>query len=82
MRCSVARGPRFFKWKMLRESGPHDLLLLQLLIALVIWLLVNDSGFSRDIRFTILRHLTSPPRVLAQLISGELTVETVGYHLG
>ena len=20
VRCSVARGPRFFKWKMLRES--------------------------------------------------------------
>ena len=21
MRCSVAGGPRFFKWKMLKESG-------------------------------------------------------------
>ena len=35
VRCSVARGPRFFKWKMLRESGPYAMLLLQLLIALV-----------------------------------------------
>ena len=33
MRCSVAMGPRFFKWNMLRESGPYALLLLQLLIA-------------------------------------------------
>ena len=43
MRCSVARGPRFFKWKMLRVSGPYGLLLLQLLIALMSWSLVNDS---------------------------------------
>ena len=41
VRCSVARGPRFFKWKMLRESGPYALLLLQLLIALVTWSLVS-----------------------------------------
>ena len=47
----MARGPRFFKWKMLRESGPYALLLLQLLIALVTWSLVNDSASSRDIRF-------------------------------
>ena len=44
MRCSVASGPRFFKWKMLRESIPYALLLLQLLIALVTWSLVNDSA--------------------------------------
>ena len=52
IRCSVARGPRFFKWKILRESGPYALLLLQLLIALVTWSLVNDSASSRGIRFT------------------------------
>ena len=52
VRCSVARGPRFFKWKMLRESGPYTLLLLQLLIALVTWSLVNASASSRDICFT------------------------------
>ena len=52
VRCSVARGPRFFKWKMLRESGPYALLLLQLLNALVTWSLVNDSSSSRDIRVT------------------------------
>ena len=23
MRCSVASGPRFFKWKILRESMPY-----------------------------------------------------------
>ena len=50
--CSVVRGPRFFKWKMLRESGPYDLLLINLLIALVTSSLVNDSASSRDIRFT------------------------------
>ena len=52
VRCSVARGPRLFKWKMLRESGPYALLLLLLLIALVTWSLVNNSASSRDIRFT------------------------------
>ena len=31
----VSRGPMFFKCKMLRESGPHIPLFLQLLIALV-----------------------------------------------
>ena len=50
MRCSVARGPWFFKWKMLRESGPYALLLLQLVIALVTGSLVTDSASSRDIR--------------------------------
>ena len=52
VRCSVARGPRIFKWKMLRESGPYALLLLQLLVTLVTWSLVNYSASSRDIRFT------------------------------
>ena len=28
VRCSVARGHRFFNWKMLRESGPYALLLI------------------------------------------------------
>ena len=50
--CSIARGPRFLKWKMLRELGPYALLLIQLLIALVTWSLVNDSASSKDIRFT------------------------------
>ena len=52
VRCSVARGPRFFKWKMLRESVPYALLFIQLLFALVTWSLVNDSASSRNIRFT------------------------------
>ena len=52
VRCSVARGPRFFKWKVLRESGPYALLPLQLMNALVTWSLVNDSSSSTDIRFT------------------------------
>ena len=25
MGCSVSRGPRLFKWKMLRKSGPYAL---------------------------------------------------------
>ena len=44
VRCSVARGPRFVKGKMLRESGPYALLFIQLLIALV-----TDSASSKDI---------------------------------
>ena len=35
VRYSVARGPRFFKWKMLRESGSYALIFLQFFIALV-----------------------------------------------
>ena len=50
--CSVSRGHRFLKWKMLRESGPYALLLIQLLIALMTWSLMNDSTSSRVIRFT------------------------------
>ena len=49
MRCSVAMSPRFFKLKMLRESGPYALLLRQLLIARVTWSLVNDSASSRGL---------------------------------
>ena len=41
-----------------RCSGPYILLLIQLLIALVTWSLVNDYVSYRDIP----RHLTSPPR--------------------
>ena len=40
----MTRGPRFFKWKMLRESGPYDLIFLQLLTALMTLSLVNDSA--------------------------------------
>ena len=52
MMCSVARGPRFLKWKMPRDSGPYALLFLQILILLVTWSLLNESASSRDIRFT------------------------------
>ena len=62
VRCSVARGPRFFKWKMMRESEPYALLLIQLLITLVTWSLVNDSASSRGHPLNILRHMTGPPR--------------------
>ena len=48
----MARDHRFLKWKMLKESGPYAMLILQLLIAQVTWSLVNDSASSRDIRFT------------------------------
>ena len=64
--CSVARGHRFFKWKMLRESRPYAMLLIQLLIALVTWSLVNDSASSRDISFTsydTVNSLDRPPQL-------------------
>ena len=72
----------FFKWKMLKESGPYALLFLQLLIALVTWLLVtwllvNDSASSRDICFT--SYDTSSRKSVFS--AGELTVETLGYQL-
>ena len=53
VRCSVARGPRFFKWKMLRESWPYALLFLQLLVALVVWSLVNDSASSETVGYQL-----------------------------
>ena len=43
---SIARGPRFFKWKMLSLSGPNALLFLQLLIALVTMSAVKVSAIS------------------------------------
>ena len=44
VRCSVARGPRFFKWKMLIES--------LVVCSTTPTALVNDSASSRDIHFT------------------------------
>ena len=51
---SMALGPRFFKWKMLRLSGPKALLFLQLLIALLTRSVVNVCAISKDFLFVSL----------------------------
>ena len=51
---SMALGPRCFKWKMLSLSGPEDLLLLQLLIALLTSSVVNVCTISKDFLFVSL----------------------------
>ena len=47
--CYAARGHRFFKLKMVKESVQNALLFIQPLSALV-----NDSASSRDIHFASL----------------------------
>ena len=44
--CSIALGPRCFKWKMLSLSGPKALLFLQLLIAFITRSAVNVRAIS------------------------------------
>ena len=41
VRYSIALGPRCFRWKMLSLSGPKARVLMQLLILLVTWSVVN-----------------------------------------
>ena len=43
---SIALGPRCFKWKMLRLSGPKALLFLQLLISFITRFAVNVRAIS------------------------------------
>ena len=54
---SIARGPRFFKWKMLSLSGPIALLFLQVLIALLTMSAVNVSAISNG--FLLVSHVTN-----------------------
>ena len=42
--------PRCFRWKMLSLSGPKDRMLLQLLIPLVAWSVVNVTAEVKDFR--------------------------------
>ena len=59
VRCSVAR---FFKWKMLRESGPYALLLPTALDYTGDLIAGERYRFLSRHPLYILRHLTSPPR--------------------
>ena len=52
--CSMALGPRCFKWKMLSLSGPKAVLFLQLLIALLTTSVVNVCAISKDFLFVSL----------------------------
>ena len=50
VRYSVPLDPRCFRWKMLSLSGPKTRVLLQLLIPLVIWSVVNVTAEVNDFR--------------------------------
>ena len=51
VRYSIALGPRFFRSKILSLSGPKALVLLQLLIPLMTWSVVNVTTDINDFRF-------------------------------
>ena len=51
VRYSIALGPRFFRRKILSLSGPKALVLLQLLIPLMTWSVVNVTADINDFRF-------------------------------
>ena len=50
VRYSLPLEPRCFRWKMLSLSGPNARVLLQLLIPLVIWSVVNVTAEVNDFR--------------------------------
>ena len=50
VRYSIPRDPRCFRWKMLSLSGPKTRVLLQLLIPLVTWSVVNVTDEVNDFR--------------------------------
>ena len=49
-RYSIPLDPRCFRWKMLSLAGPDDRVLLQLLIPLVTWSVVNVTAEVKDFR--------------------------------
>ena len=51
---SMALGPRFYKWRMLRFSGPKTLLFIQLFIALPTRSVMNARAISKDFLFVSL----------------------------
>ena len=50
VRYSIPRDPRCFRWKMLSLYGPKARMLLQLLIPLVTWSVVNVTAEVKDFR--------------------------------
>ena len=50
VRYSILLDPRCFRWKMLSLSGPKARVLLQLLISLVTWYVVNVTAEVNDFR--------------------------------
>ena len=44
VRCSIPLDPRCISWKMLSLSGPKAWVLLQLLVPLVTWYVVNVTA--------------------------------------
>ena len=50
VRCSIPLNPRCLSWKMMRLSSSKALVLLQLLIPLVTWSVVNVTAEYNDFR--------------------------------
>ena len=68
VRYSIPLDPRCFRWKMLSLSGPKARVLLQLLIPLVTWSVVNFTAEVNDFRLISLDIKRLPGRsVSAQL---------------
>ena len=49
VRYSIPLDPRCFRWKMLSLSGPKARMLLQLLIPLVTWFVLNVTAEVKDL---------------------------------
>ena len=77
VRYSIPLDPRCFRWKMLSLSGPKARVLLQLLIPLVTWSVVNFTAEVNDFRLISLDN-NRISREEVRLHSGELSVEIVG----
>ena len=80
VRYSIPLDPRCFRWKMLSLSGPKVRVLLQLLIPLVTWHVVNVTAEVKDFRLISLdtNRVSRGRSVSAQLWGGELSAEIVG----
>ena len=80
VRYSIPLDPRWFRWQMLILSGPNARVLLQLLIPLVTWSVVNVTAEVKYFRLISLdtNRVSRKRDVSAQLWSGELSIEVVG----
>ena len=54
VRYIIPLDPRCFRWKMLSLSGPKARVMLQLLIPLITWSVVNVTAEVKDFRLTSL----------------------------
>ena len=77
VRYSIPLDPRCFRWKMLSLSGPKARVLLQLLIPLVTWSVVNVTVEVKYFRLISLDTNRYPGKKCV-CPAGELSIEVVG----